>query len=406
MTTWFWFALRTLRSSQKKAGIASWFAFIGLVLGVASMTVAMAVVSGFETTLKDAIIDVRGHLVVFKQGKSLESPSKFQAKLQKIIPSIQSSIPFLMVEAVAAHKGKLQGVVIQGVDTEKAAMHLGIKKRLIQGQFRFQRDGDVMEMVVGKGFAHNFNLNVGDDFRLVLPLATDLNPVDFKRKMGRFRVAGIVDLGKHQYNERYLITDLKSAQDFAGIGDRYLGLMLKLDNAEKARAEGFKLASVLGEKYRIQDWEQDNLFEAVKIEKPILFFVLLIMVIVAALNISSTLFINVVQKYSDIGVLKAIGATRRWVMKVFYSQGLLIGALGNIAGFILGLLFCAVFILLQKSFGVIDGNVYNVDNIGIQVRFFDVASIFCFTMATCFFSTLAPAWRGAELKPVEGLRYE
>lgn len=403
---WFWFALRTLRSSQKKAGMASWFAFIGLVLGVASMTVAMAVISGFETTLKEAIIDVRGHIVVFKQGKSLENPQKFQAKLKKIVPEIQASIPFLMIEAVAAHKGKLQGVVIQGVEADAAFKHLGIGKRLIEGEFSFQKNGDVMDMVVGKGFATGFKLKVGDEFRLVLPLATDLNPVDFKRKMGRFRVSGIVDLGKHQYNERYLITDLKLAQEFAGVGDKYLGLMLKLDHPESARVEGLKLAATLGERYRIQDWEQDNLFEAVKIEKPILFFVLLIMVIVAALNISSTLFINVVQRYSDIGILKAVGATPRWIRKVFYSQGLMIGALGNLMGLGLGLIFCGLFLFLQKSLGVIDGSVYSVDGFGIQIRALDVASVFFFTMAICFLSTLAPAWRGANLKPVEGLRYE
>lgn len=406
MNPWLWVAFRTLRSGQKKAGIASWFSFLGLVLGVASMTVAMAVISGFETTLKDSIIDVRGHLVIFKQGRNVEDPKKFEAKLKSIVPEITATIPFVMVEAVAAHKGRLQGVVIQGVDADVAYEHLGIRKRLIEGDFSFPYDGDVMGMVVGKGFARNFNLKVGDIFRLVLPMANDLNPVDFKRKMGKFKVTGIVDLGKHQYNERYLITDLKLAQDFASLGGKYLGLMVKIQNAEKARGYGLKLSSELGARYWVQDWEDDNLFEAVKIEKPILFIVLLIMVIVAALNISSTLFINVVQRYADIGVLKAMGATPRWIMKVFYSQGLLIGFMGNVLGFILGLFFCGIFVMLQKSLGVIDGSVYNVDSISIQIRFLDSLSIFIFTMVICFVSTIAPAWRGAELKPVEGLRYE
>ena len=148
------------------------------------------------------------------------------------------------------------------------------------------------------------------------------------------------------------------------------------------------------------------MFEAVKIEKPILFMVLLIMVIVAALNISSTLFINVVQRYSDIGILQAMGASPRWIRKIFYSQGLLIGVIGNFLGFLLGLVFCGVFVFLQNHLGVIDGSVYNVDSISIQIRFVDVLFVFIFTMIICFISTLAPAWRGSELKPVEGLRYE
>lgn len=406
MSYWLWVAMKTLRSSQKKTGIASWFSFFGLILGVASMMVAMAVISGFETTLKEAIIDVRGHLIIFKQGRSLEEPKQFEARLKAISDEVTATIPFVITEAVAAHKGRLQGVVIQGVEAGAAYNELGIRKRLIEGKFEFPRDEDGMGVVVGKGFSQNFKLKVGDVFRMVLPIANDLNPVDFKRKMGKFRVTGIVDLGKHQYNERYLITDLKIAQDFAMLGGKYLGLMVKVKNSDQARAIGLKIGAELGPRYWVQDWEEDNLFEAVKIEKPILFMVLLIMVIVAALNISSTLFINVVQRYADIGVMKAMGATQKWIMRIFFSQGLLIGILGNLLGFLLGLIFCGIFILLQKSFGVIDGSVYNVDSISIQIRFLDLFSIFMFTMLICFLSTLAPAWRGAELKPVEGLRYE
>ncbi|MEY4617151.1 MAG: hypothetical protein RJB66_2111 [Pseudomonadota bacterium] len=406
MSPWVWVAFRTLRSGQKKAGIASWFSFVGLILGVASMMVAMAVISGFETTLKEAIIDVRGHLVVFKQGRQVEAPDQFEAKLKSIVPDITATVPFVMVEAVAAHKGRLQGVIIQGVDAALSSEHLGIRKRIIEGEYKFTKEEDVMGVVVGKGFAHNFNLRVGDVFRLVMPIANDLRPVDFKRKMGQFKVMGVVDLGKHQYNERYLVADLKHAQEFADLGSKYLGLMVKIKDSQRARSFGLDLSADLGPNYWVQDWEDDNLFEAVKVEKPILFIVLLIMVIVAALNISSTLFINVVQRYSDIGVLKAMGATPRWIRRVFFSQGLLIGAIGNFLGFLLGLVFCGVFVLLQKNMGVIDGSVYNVDSIAVQIRMGDLVTIFLVTMLICFISTLAPAWRGAELKPVEGLRYE
>jgi lipoprotein-releasing system permease protein len=406
VSPWVWVAFRTLRSGQKKAGIASWFSFVGLILGVASMMVAMAVISGFETTLKEAIIDVRGHLVVFKQGRQVEAPDQFEAKLKSIVPDITATVPFVMVEAVAAHKGRLQGVIIQGVDAALSSEHLGIRKRIIEGEYKFTKEEDVMGVVVGKGFAHNFNLRVGDVFRLVMPIANDLRPVDFKRKMGQFKVMGVVDLGKHQYNERYLVADLKHAQEFADLGSKYLGLMVKIKDSQRARSFGLDLSADLGPNYWVQDWEDDNLFEAVKVEKPILFIVLLIMVIVAALNISSTLFINVVQRYSDIGVLKAMGATPRWIRRVFFSQGLLIGAIGNFLGFLLGLVFCGVFVLLQKNMGVIDGSVYNVDSIAVQIRMGDLVTIFLVTMLICFISTLAPAWRGAELKPVEGLRYE
>lgn len=403
---WFWISLKTLRTGQKLAGITSWFAFVGLVLGVASMVVAMAVVSGFETTLKTSIIDVTGHMLIVKRGKEIESPDKFNERLHNIVPDIEAAIPFTMIEAVAAHQGRLQGVIVQGVDMRLAADNLGIKKRLIQGEFRFTADGDSMGVVVGKGLAKSFHLAVGDIFRVVLPLASDLNPVDFKRRLGKFKVMGIVDLGKHTYNERYIITDLKSSQEFAMLNNKYHGMIVKIKDDNEARPSALKLSSVLGPNYWIRDWNDDSLFEAMKIEKKVIFFVLLLMVIVAAFNISSSLFINVVQRYADISVLKAMGASEKMIQKIFCCQGVLIGTFGTFIGFIVGLLFCGFFILLQESFSLIDGSVYKIDNISIQIRWSDNLAIFGVTLLICLISTLAPAWRGARLKPVEGLRYE
>lgn len=403
---WIWISLKTLRTGQKMAGVTSLFAFIGLVLGVASMVVAMAVVSGFETTLKTAIIDVTGHIIIVKRGKEVESPRLFNQRLQKVIPDIEASIAFTMIEAVAAHQGRLQGVILQGVDMKYAAEHLGIKKRLVQGEFQFIADGETMGVVIGKGLARNFKLNVGDTFKAVLPLASDLNPVDFKRRLGKFKVMGIVDLGKHLYNERYIITDLRSSQEFAMLDNKYHGMIVKIKNENEARSAAMELSNSLGPNYWIRDWNDDNLFEAMKIEKKVIFFVLLLMVIVAAFNISSSLFINVVQRYADISVLKAMGANEKLIQKIFCSQGVMIGFFGAVIGFFLGLLFCGIFMVLQQSFGIIDGSVYKLDHISVQIRWTDTLAIFTFTLLICLLSTLAPAWRGARLKPVEGLRYE
>jgi lipoprotein-releasing system permease protein len=403
---WFWISLKTLRTGQKLAGVTSWFAFSGLVLGVASMVVAMAVVSGFETTLKGAIIDVTGHMMVIKRGKEIESPEKFTAILKEVVPDIQVTIPFAMVEAVAAHQGRLQGVIVEGVDMRTATENLGIKKRLIKGGFHFSADGESTGVIIGKGLAKNFHLQLGDIFRVVLPMASDLNPVDFKRKMGKFKVMGVVDLGKHQYNERYIFTELKMVQDFAALNNKYHGMIVKIQDADEAREVALRLTSELGPNYWIRDWNDDNLFEAMKIEKKVIFFVLLLMVIVAAFNISSSLFINVVQRYADISVLKAMGATEKMIQKIFCAQGLIIGSFGAFAGFFLGLLFCGVFMVLQNTFGLIDGSVYKLDNIAPQIRWTDNFAIFVVTLFICLLSTLAPAWRGARLRPVEGLRYE
>jgi lipoprotein-releasing system permease protein len=412
---WLWMAIMISKQKGKRLNISTVFALIGLILGVASMVVAMAVMSGFEVSLKHAMIDVVGHILIVKRSKDLESSDVMLDKLKKINPAIIDGVPFTSVEAVGAHKGVIKGVYIQGVDVDQADKNLGLKRRLVEGEVYIKdtvkdtvKDNKESQMraIVGRSLAKEFNLKVGETFKIVLPVVNELNPTQFSRKVGQFLVTGIVDLGKFNFDERYIITDLKSVQRFAGLGNKYHGMIVMLSDEKLARPVSFQLSSDLGPSYWIREWQDDNLFEAVKIEKIVIFFVLLLMVIVAAFNISSSLFINVVQKYSDISLLKALGASQKFILKVFCSQGLIIGFVGVTIGFIMGLIFCWIFLFMQDHFALLNSAVYKLNRIDVQIRFTDVFAICISAMVICFISSLAPAWRGARLNPVEGLRYE
>jgi lipoprotein-releasing system permease protein len=192
----------------------------------------------------------------------------------------------------------------------------------------------------------------------------------------------------------------------AAIGDRYSGLLLRFQDAGYARVAGFNLNRGLGSPYWVRDWRDsnENLFDAVSVERPAIFFVVSIIIFVAAFNISSTLFVNVVQRFKDIAILKTVGLSRKDVIQIFTFQGLFMGGLGLIGGFLLGFILCGLFNWAQGRLNLISGAVYRIDGISLNIRFFDTLAICLSTMLICFIATLAPARRGGQLSPMEGLR--
>ena len=251
-------------------------------------------------------------------------------------------------------------------------------------------------------------LKLGDEFSVVVPINEGDESAALQRRVGKFKVQGILEFGKYDWNERFVITGLDTAQQVAAIGDRYSGLMLKFDSASYAREAGFNLNRTLGSPYWIRDWRDsnENLFDAVSVERPAIFFVVSIIIFVAAFNISSTLFVNVVQRFKDIAILKTVGLGRKDIIQIFTFQGLFMGAIGLMGGFVVGFILCGVFNWAQGRLGLISGAVYRIDGISLNIRFSDTLAICVATLLICFIATLAPARRGGQLSPMEGLRNE
>ncbi|WP_255490256.1 ABC transporter permease [Bdellovibrio sp. KM01] len=383
-------------------------ALFGLVLGVASLVVSMAVMSGFETTLQKAMTDVSGYVQVVKRSRFPDDWRELEEKIRKADPKLVSAARFVFVEGIMAHNGQISGVLLEGIDKDRVNETLNLGSRVKEGSADLSAPSDVPLALIGSGLAKKMGLNIGDQFRVVLPIADSSDPSSFNRKVGTFKLQGVVELGKYEWNERFIMIDLKVAQDVAAIGDRYTGLMLKFDDAAYAREAGFRISTALGSPYWVRDWRDsnENLFDAVAVERPVIFFVVSIIIFVAAFNISSSLFVNVMQRFKDIAILKTVGVSRKDVIKIFAAQGLILGAAGLILGFILGLILCVLFNWAQGRLGLISGAVYRVDSIQVNIRFLDTIAICVATMLICFLATLAPAKRGADLNPMEGLRNE
>lgn len=372
--------------------------------------VSMAVMSGFESTLRQSVADVSGHLQILIRGQNQLTKEELIERIKKITPDFEAATRFGYLEAIIAHGGKLSGVVVQGLDPVESPKTLSLESRLVEGKFDIQKTAGKgpAPAVVGLGLAKTMDLQVGEEFRVVLPLRNDLNPNHFRRKIGVFKVAGILDLGKYDYNQRMIVTNLGTTQALAEIGNRYSGLLVKFNDIEKARELGAQISRELGTGYMIRDWHDvnQNLFEAVEIERIVIFFVILVIVIAAAFNVASTLYINVVTRFSEIGLLKALGVSRKGVIQIFSWQGILIGGLGLILGLLFGLGLCFIFGWLEAHYGLLPGAIYKVDRINLSLRWTDALAISASTLLICFLATLAPALRGASLTPVEGLKNE
>lgn len=408
---YFWLALKMLLSKQSQIlSVSGLNALLGLVLGVSCLFVSMAVISGFESTLKNSVADVAGQVqVLYKAGVNLNKED-FLVKVAKVTNEMTAMARFASIEAVIAHQGKLAGISLQGLDPDQVNSTLGLSSRVTQGSFNIKavESETIAPAVIGLGIAQTYNLNIGDEFRIVLPLKNDIDPGQFRRKVASFKVSGILDLGKYEYNQRMVITDLAIAQNLAEIGNRFSGVLLKFKDIDQARNIASSLRKELGVGFIVRDWHDvnENLFEAVGIEKVVIFFVILIIVIAAAFNVASTLYINVVSRYTEIGLLRSIGVSEKNVAQIFCWQGVLMGAVGVVGGILFGFFLCFSFTWAESRYGLIPGAVYKVDRINLSVRSLDVFAIAFVTLLICLLATLAPALRGAKLSPVEGIKNE
>jgi lipoprotein-releasing system permease protein len=408
LSTLLWLLKHYIRAGRGRFfDLTAWLGVIGMALAVACLVVTMAVVSGYISTLQRSVQDAFGHLIVMKRGAG--TAEEILKDVSPVVKNAVATTPFLMVEAILARKGHLSGVIFEGMDPETLDGVLGVRHRLIQGKFDLGTgDEEIPPVVIGKGVAEKFQLKIGDEMRATIPLASEFDRSAFHPKLGHFRVAGVIDFGRFDFDSRYIIINIKAAQKFAEVGDRVTGIRLRLKDEMAAGPTAKAIEEHFGHKYWTRDWidVNKNLFEAAQLEKTVIFFVLLILVVAASFNVTSMMFVSVMRRYPDISILRTLGS-RRWLVKgLFVGQGLIVGWLGAGLGVLLGLLLCFGFEELENRLGLIPSQVYKLNTIQVDIRALDLFWILLASTIICLISTLIPATQGSRVEPVKGLRYE
>lgn len=407
----FWILSKYAKSWRHFFDVTILLTVTGIALGVAVLVMAMSGFSGFETTLKNAIIEVVGDVAIYKRGGKIDKPEKLLAQLKPQMKDVKEWLYFLTQESLISKNGKISAVLMQGVQKEKTGNVLNLKNRIVQGEpsweFREIDGRSVPPAFLGKDLMKKMNLKVGDTFKIVLPRASKSSVSDLTPVIQTFYAAASLDLGKFDFNSRFIFVDLPVLQNFLST-EAISGLRFKLSSSDLAERWAAGAQEEIGWGYAAVDWRQTNrnYLSAIEYEKMVMFFVVLIIVVAACFNVATTLFVLVLKRFRDISLLKTLGATPFDIALIFCLHGLFLGALGTVIGLAVGITLCWGFELAQMVYPIMPSEVYRLSFIATEVRTSDILMIAGATMGICFLATLVPSLRGSTLSPIEGLKYE
>jgi len=397
--------MRYLRAQNRTIKMTVWLSSLGVILGVCCLVLTMAVVSGVQTTIQKSITDLSGDMLILYRGAKFDVQD-LEQKLKNASPDFKAVSPFLSTQGIIVSKGELLGIVLHGINQQSASQVLHLKNRIIDGHYNLQSNDEYPNVLVGKEIAKKLKLKVGDIFQIVIPRPSVEKIQSFSPIVKKMRLAGVSDFGKFDYNEKIIVTTDQTVQSLLGLNDQYVGAYVKFKDTEKVPALTNHISEELGVDYKVRDWKDlnHNFFSAVELEKVVIFIVILFIVIVASFNVSSTVYVSVLRKFSDISILKTLGASQKFLVRLFVLQGLLMGALSSLVGIFLGIALAMV----VKYTRLVDvpGDIYKFDHLPIEIRWTDLSAIFIVTVLICFLSSILPARKGASLKPIEGLKYE
>lgn len=378
---------------------------ISLTLASSSLILAMSVYSGYESTVRQSIVDISGHLVV--TGRKLTKEKVLLNKINESSDNISSVSPFLSLKSLLVYEGKLSGVLLEGISNKQGPHHMGLKKRLIAGSLSLK---DQKAAVIGRGIAKQFKLKPGDTFHIVIPKVDSKG--GFQNTHQDFYVEGVLDLGFHDFNSRHILVNIQMARKLIkepGIVSGVRMMVKDLRGIENIKSE---IAINLGRSYFVRDWQgvintiHESYFEAVRREKFLIFFILMVLVLAGSFNVSSHLSISVLNQIREISILKVMGASKKFIFSLLLMQGFLVSFFGTLIGMGLGWLFSKGFVTVQSIWEMIPSEIYKINTIVTDIKISDVILIFVCSQFICLVSCILPAWRALRLSLREGVLYE
>lgn len=402
---------RYLRAKQKQAFVSliTILSIAGVMVGVMALIVVIAVMNGFDNDLKARILGGQSHIVLMRHGSAFSQYRQVLADVEKT-KGVEAATPYIITQGMLRSKAAAVGAVIRGIDPQTAGR---VMKTLENVSFAnptttrhsAEAASEVPGIVLGKELARNLGVIEGDMIHLISPRGM-LSPIGHVPAMKQFRVTGFFLSGMYEYDQTFAFIQLEDAQQMLRMGDSVTGIDIRVRDIYKAKEIAENLISKFGFPYWARDWMQmnKNLFRALKMERLVMAIILILIVLVAAFNIASSLIMLVMGKTRDIAILKAMGATTKSIRKIFVFSGMVIGSIGTVLGLCLGLVLC----ILLKNYDIYEltGDIYYfTTTLPVKIEISWVIAIVSATMAICFLATLYPARQAAKLDPVEAIRY-
>ena len=415
MLHWFetWMGSRYVRahSSNRFVSLISAISMLGIAIAVAVLIIVLSVVNGFERELKDRLLLMSAHAVIEDPREGL---SDWQARVAGAVanPRVRAAAPFIDGQALIVHGRQLSGIQLRGIDPALEDDVSGVSDVVTVGSLSSLEDRK-FSIVLGNELANALHAGIGDKVTIVLAEGI-VTPVGVVPKTKRFTVTGIYRVGMYEFDRRLAFIHLADAQLLYRKGDRVSGIRLAVNDIYSAPAIVREVALDMGDPVLVSDWTRShvNFFRSIQITKSILFVILLLVVAVAAFNIVSTLVMVVKDKQSDIAILRTAGASPSTILRIFMTQGSIIGVVGTLAGIALGVAFTlnleTIVSFMESTFGIkfLAADVYFISDLPADLRMADVIKIGVIALVLALTSTIYPAWRGARTMPAEALRYE
>ena len=385
--------------------------FIGIAIGVWALITVLSVMNGFQSEIRDRILGMASHATISSINGAMTQWQSIDKKIEQQ-PHVEGSAPYILKEGMLTNASNVHGAVVRGIDPQEEKSVSEVSSHMYRGSYDALNEVKY-GIILGRYLARSIGAVVGSKVTMVTPSA-NVTPAGIMPRLKRFTVVGIFEMGHNQYDANMALIHLRDAQTLFKMKGAVTGIRLKLDDLYNAPKISRQIEANIDGYYRVIDWTQHhaNLFRAINIEKTMMMIILSLIIAVAAFNIVSTLVIVVNDKQADIAILRTLGASPGTVMRIFISQGMIIGVVGTLLGVGTGILTAqnieTLVPALESLLGIkfLAPEIYLISDLPSEMKWSDVTITATISFGLTVLATIYPAWRASRIQPAEALRYE